>query len=129
MLCNSAGNSPPSGESESGGEALTDMLNSLSSFEETEWKLYRKRHLNSVLQEVLLSDPNVFQSYKLQDENQSLAYTLEKDEISEMRGVLSVLLKNESPHTCISQYDISDTPYVLKHLVAIKCKKYEQNPV
>lgn len=77
---------------------------------------------------MLSSDPNVFQSFNLHDEKQSLAYALEKDEISEMRFCISIF-KKTSLHICIPQCDISGAPYVLEHLVAIKYQNYKQTPV
>lgn len=54
VLCNSAGNSQTYGESRVGWGGLdwyTEFIRQLC-FEETEWKLYRKGHLNSVLQQI-----------------------------------------------------------------------------
>lgn len=39
---------------------------------------------------MLSSDPNVFQSFNIKDKNLSLAYALEKEEISEIRFCISI---------------------------------------
>lgn len=70
----------------------------------------------------LSSDPKVFPSFNLQDEKQSLAYALEKDEISGTRFSVSILKK----HPCVSAFRsvMFQMFRVLKHLVAIKYQNY-----
>lgn len=68
---------------------------------------------------MISSDPNVFRCFNLKDKKQSLAYALEKEEISEMKFCISIF-KKTSLHICSLQCDISHGPYVLNHQIAIK---------
>lgn len=91
------GTARPMGSQESGGEALTDTLNSLGSFvlkKQNGSSIGKGIWILSFSRYIIKWSQCLFQSFNLQDEKQSLAYALGKDKTSEMRLCYQYFKKN-----------------------------------